>query len=118
MGWVVNIRTAPKMGDRIVNVRIGRISHLLTPGYSWCLRCKTSWPFVKYHATDYAKINGNGHGCFPLCTKCWAELTPMQRLPFYRALIESWYAGGRSKYSGMTFDEEWALVNDAVLAGR
>lgn len=96
-----------------MNPRIGRVSQLLTPSYSWCLRCETTWAFVKWHDTMYG--NG-GHGCIPLCQKCWAELTPLERLPFYRQLIESWHEKW-PQFRDMTFDQEWALVEKAVLGG-
>lgn len=92
-----------------MNLRVGRICQLFAPSYGWCLRCKTPWPFVRCHDTRYG---ADGRGCLPLCEKCWAALTPAQRLPFYRELIESWHAGSE------LFDEEWTLVEAAVLSDR
>ncbi len=66
--------------------RIGPISRIFSPGYGQCGRCRTTWSFVDGHVTDYSKSGG----CFPLCKQCWAELTPAERLPFYRRLWESW----------------------------
>ena len=95
-----------------MNLRIGRIGRLLAPGYGWCLRCRTPWLFVRWHHTFFGS---RCHGCLPLCETCWAELTPAQRLPFYRELIQSWHEEpGR----GLAFDEEWSLVETAVLGGR
>lgn len=94
-----------------MNLRIGRIGRLFAPSYGQCLRCKTPWRFVRYHVTDYHP----NHGCLPLCEKCWAELTPAQRLPFYQELIESWHE--RFDHNELTFREEWALVETAVLSG-
>lgn len=98
------------------NVRIGRFSprlaQWLSCGYGWCLRCKTPWNLVDDHETYYDISNG----CFPLCEKCWTELTPRGRLPFYRELIESWYKD-RSLLNGVTFEDTWAAVQDAVLKG-
>jgi hypothetical protein len=90
-----------------LNIRIGRISHYLSPGYSWCHRCLTAWRFVRWHSTTY---HIKGHGCFPLCEKCWRELTPEQRLPFYRELWVEW---------GMPTDEHhnWPDIAYAVLKG-
>ena len=100
------------MTDVVLNLRIGRVGQLLAPGWGYCLRCKTPWRFVRWHDTQYGT---QGHGCLPLCEKCWAELTPTQRVPFYRELIESWHeAPGRES----AFDEEWAEVEAAVLSGR
>jgi hypothetical protein len=94
----------------MINLRIGRIGQVFAPGYGWCLRCKTPWLFVSWHDTQYG---ADGNGCLPLCEKCWGELTPAQRLPFYRQLIESWHERpGR----GLTLDEEWPLVESAVMS--
>jgi len=82
--------------------RIGRLSRKLgPPGYSWCGRCKTTWNYVHGHSTTYAL----GRACFPLCVKCWAELTPVDRLPYYRQLFDEW---GRD-------DLTWAELKAAVL---
>lgn len=87
------------------DLRIGRISHAVSPGYSACLACGTSWLFVEGHATNYR----DGSGCFPLCEKCWEERTPEERLPFYADLIASWDSA----------DEElWSQVKTAVLEGK
>jgi hypothetical protein len=91
-------------------VRIGRFGQLLAPGYGWCKRCKTPWRFVRYHSTSWSAA-----GCIALCEGCWAELTPQERLPFYRVLVESWHE--RPDLCRLTFDEEWALVESAVLSG-
>lgn len=94
-----------------MNLRIGRIGQLFAPGYGWCFRCKTPWLFVRWHDTQYGS---HGCGCLPLCEKCWVELTPTQRMPFYRALIESWHERpGRT----LALDAEWLLVEAAVLSG-
>lgn len=94
-----------------MNLRLGRMAQLFAPGYSWCLQCKTPWRFVKGHTTKYTQSNG----CFPLCEKCWAELTPEQRLPFYRALIIEW--ARQDCCNGEEFDKTWHDIREAVLAG-
>lgn len=38
-------------------------------------------------------VRENSWGCLPLCERCWAELTPEARLPFYRALYDAWLDG-------------------------
>jgi hypothetical protein len=68
-------------------LRIGRISDLFAPGYSHCGCCRTNWHFVEGHSTY---VPDTGSGMFPLCEQCWAELTPAQRLPFYRKLYDKW----------------------------
>lgn len=71
--------------------RIGTLSHVLSPGYSWCFKCKTTWKFVEGHSTPYVDhASGYGKACFPLCEECWAELTPEERWPYYQMLLDSW----------------------------
>lgn len=92
-----------------INARLGPASRLLAPGYSWCGRCRTSWRFVEGHSTNYTEHRG----CFPLCEACWSELTPEQRLPFYRDLWQSWQADGSDKEPDV-----WNQIESAVLAGK
>lgn len=94
-----------------MNLRIGKISNLLAPGYSHCRRCQTNWRFVTPHDTDWG-----WKGCIALCEKCWRELTPEQRLPYYRSLIEWWHERWPDLRE-LSFNEEWALVEEAVLNG-
>jgi hypothetical protein len=91
---------------RIVwKLRIGRISSYLTPGYSVCGRCRTTWAFVRQHCTNY-----NDHsGMFPLCEQCWAALSPKRRLPYYRKVWRSW---------GKSLDcDDWRSLERNVLNG-
>lgn len=48
---------------------------------------------------------------FPLCEQCWSELTPQNRLPFYRVLFEQW------RFLGSEY-HEWADIERAVLEGK
>lgn len=73
-----------------MNLRIGKISRLVSPGWGSCYRCYTTWNFVKSHITS---INHTS-GCFPLCEKCWAELSVYERIPFYKQLYDSWKTRG------------------------
>ena len=87
-------------------LRIGQQGQAMSPGISWCYRCETPWTFVKSHTTQITRTQG----CFPLCEQCWSELeTPRARMPFYRAMWESWSADGVSSAT------EWALIEAAVL---
>lgn len=87
------------------DTRTGRISRVVSPGYSCCRACGTSWLFVEGHDTPYR----DGSGCFPLCERCWEERTPEERLPFYADLIWSWDSA----------DEElWTQVKTAVMEGK
>ncbi len=62
----------------------------LAPGWSTCGHCDIPWKFVKRHETKCAK----NLWCFPLCEKCWSELTIIQRLPHYQELMGRWGDSG------------------------
>lgn len=94
------------MSDWRPNVRLGPLSQKLAPGFGWCLRCKTAWPFVQKHST----IFNRRCGCFPLCQDCWGELTIPERVPFYRALYDDWLTYG-------PVEDSWEQIESAVLAG-
>jgi hypothetical protein len=89
-----------------MNIRIGSISKILSPSYSSCEKCNTTWKFVKPHYTYYDE----SHGCFSLCEKCWSELTPKERLEFYKISRVSFW---RNKS-----EEEWNMIVNAVLKGK
>ena len=88
-----------------LNLRLGPAVQWMAPGYSWCKRCETPWAFVDEHATYYTERRG----VFALCQMCWAELTPQERLPFYRQVYEEWERLGCA-------DREWPDIERAVLA--
>lgn len=89
-------------------MRIGRVSKILAPGYGWCLRCQTAWLFVKEHVTEYTPQRG----MFPLCQKCWNELIPQTRLPFYLELWE------KSNFTAAHNVSLWSDVERAVFSGK
>lgn len=92
----------------VVGFRLGPISQRLTPGFSWCHRCGTTWPFVDSHTTFYA----DHRGCFPLCKQCWAECkTPAERLPYYRELWDEWTQRGERD------QDKWEAIQAAVEKG-
>lgn len=91
-----------------MNIRIGSISKILSPSYSSCEKCNTTWKFVESHHTDYDEKNGKG--CFSLCEKCWSELTPKERLEFYKI--------SRALFWRNNSEEEWNMIVNAVLEGK
>lgn len=95
----------------LLQVRIGRVSHLLAPGFGDCGRCHTNWHFCEGHSTKYTET----HGCFPLCEACWSELTPERRLPYYRDLFEQWM---RDDPADDETKHRWPLIEVAVLSGK
>lgn len=96
----------------------GFFARLIYPFYSACGRCGMPWGATKNHVT---KVTEN-RGIFPLCEKCWKDLTPQERLPYYRKLYESWLKtapktlpdGTPYKGTNMTWEE----IEAAVLAGK
>ncbi len=88
------------------------ISSITSSGYSGCQRCKTKWGGLfkaKYHVTYYCE----NKGCFPLCQICWEELTPIQRLSYYKILISEWL-----EYNTVVEFDEILQIHKAVLEGK
>lgn len=112
LGWASTSDKPNHQEEEVMNLRLGPMGKLLAPGWGDCLRCHTPWKFVHYHTTSWGRS-----GCIALCEKCWAELTPQERLPFYRQLVELWHHEYPETKPGLSFDEEWALVEPVVLAG-
>ena len=77
-----------------------------SPGYSWCGKCKNTWDRVDGHSTMYTRRGGFAIGMFPLCEKCWSELTSEKRLPYYYKLWKSWPKENRS---------DWSIIKKAVM---
>lgn len=76
-----------------------------------CFRCKTPTKYVNWHVTDVPR---QGDGCFCLCVKCWTDLAPEQRLPFYRRLFDYWMSSG-----GMDDPpRRWSNYAEAILNER
>jgi hypothetical protein len=90
----------------VINLRLGPLSRILAPGFGWCRCCKTPWKFVEGHSTQYTRNSG----CFPLCKWCWRDLSPHQRLPYYREMWEDWNRTGPD-------DSRWEDIERAVLEG-
>ncbi len=86
-------------------MRLGRISQWFAPGYSWCVRCKTSWRFIEPHVTPYTgNVYEGGRGAFALCEKCWQESSLPERIAYYI-----------DRFGGQ---EEWPLIKAAVRSGK
>ncbi len=94
----------------------GFFARQIFPLYSWCGRCGMPWRVTKNHMTG---VNERG-GMFPLCESCWKDMTPQERLPYYRKLYESWLRpvilpdGTPYKGTNLTWEE----IEAAVLAGK
>ena len=61
-------------------------------------------------------------GLFVLCEPCWAECTPEERLPYYRAQWEEWatimHAGTATVAQVEELHARWPLIRVAVLVGK
>lgn len=114
------------------------IERALSPGIGTCYRCCRPWKCpaqrrigprtwqqqgynrlfnlvgVDEHSTPYGPHTRYGQmsGCFPLCERCWSNLTPETRLPYYEALIDKWITMGTSKS-----DDDLASILVSVKAG-
>ena len=95
----------------------GFFAWLVSPMYSWCGRCGMPWSVTKHHETRVTEVSG----IFPLCEICWKDLTPQDRLPYYRNLYESWrktmpetLPDGSPAKLNLTLEE----IEAAVLAGK
>lgn len=99
-----------------------------SPGLGSCARYRTSWAFVDSHGTNYTDCSGVSI----LCEECWAELTPMERVPFYRVWWEQTHWAtmldlDRPTYPYCQFPtreariadsvDTWPRLLEAVLAG-
>lgn len=88
------------------------------PGRGFCFRCGMPWVEslsgrMNYHSTRFSK----SEGCFPLCQYCWERLTPTERLPFYRTLLEDWKRYGDPDHNGTSWDDLWDMIEIAVFKG-
>ncbi len=91
------------------------LSRALAPRLSYCARCRTSFFGKLIHNDPHSTNFAPGRWCFPLCEKCWAVLTPSQRLPYYDALVNRWIAG--LPENAVEYDRARDAIREAVLAG-
>ncbi len=92
----------------------GAIESFFNPTYSRCYRCGRPWGTAMHHTTNYTE----GLGCFPLCQKCWGELSPKERLPFYKKLLLKWQKGEPKDHNGISWQQTWKEIEKAVLNGK
>ena len=93
------------IGMSFLNLRIGSLSRAISPRHiARCGDCQTTFWWVEKHIT-YSVYGG----IFPLCEKCWRDLTVEQRLPHYSDLLA---------LDGVGFDvDECRAVLAAVRSG-
>jgi uncharacterized protein with PIN domain len=68
-----------------LNMRIGSISKILFPDYSFCKKCNSTWNVVREKTVMYDKNNG----CFAICEKCWDDLDYYSRYGYYHRAFAS-----------------------------
>jgi hypothetical protein len=136
-------------GERL-GVGIAASPHLHSMG---CFRCQRSSELCDHHATWWWSVTEaqknfyrewvgdpfvdvvGGEGCSPLCEDCWRELSPDERLPYYKALYDLWESqrkfwpapvtapdGSKSFIDGDRYkpkgEREWQAIEAAVRAGQ
>jgi hypothetical protein len=93
--------------------KIGDEQRPLYPDCGTCYYCGRPWPVCKAHDTPYNDYKS----CFPLCEDCWEELTPQERLPYYRQLWFKWKSFGHKDCNGVPWETTWEIMKQAVMAG-
>jgi hypothetical protein len=103
----------------------GELLSLLLPGLGRCYRCGIPWYFPHWWFGRFGTESHNtnfspGRGCFPLCEWCWSRLTPKDRLPYYRMLMNLWVVQHRTQELGaLPFpQDDWPAIQAAVLEGK
>ncbi len=94
---------------------IGFVSRQFDPGMGICGHCGCTWVFAKFHNTPYEY--GEDNTCSTLCEACWRDLTPEQRLPYYRDLYKRWQKWGYDTHNSTPWEQVWEAMETAVLAG-
>jgi hypothetical protein len=96
-------------------IRLGASERSMCPNNSFCYRCGRPWCAAQGHDTQYTE----GSACFPLCEECWLELTPKERLPFYRHLVDDWIQDAKlTRTSIEEYGIKWREIEYAVLDGN
>lgn len=100
------------------NLRIGSVTQRLTSRWWYCLRCGTTLIFVDAHNTWYKETPGERVGCKALCKKCWRELPPEERLPFYTKYFSQQLEAAGDATERLQLEQEQELIVEAVLQGK
>ena len=100
--------------DLDIRKELAVLLKLLYPEKSSCRRCGIPWIDAEWHSTS---INAQ-EGLFPLCKKCWEQLSIKERLPFYRELFDSRLESNSQEICDSVIQENWEEIEKAVLAGK
>jgi hypothetical protein len=61
------------------------------PGMSWCLHCGKTWNSVEIRSIGYStKMPDFGSGMFPVCKKCFDELSSDEIFAYCKELVDKW----------------------------
>jgi hypothetical protein len=115
----------------------GTITHAMFPQYSWCLRCKTTWNLVESRSVNYIACSEEQRrkwwietikqdppprykdyptsGIFALCTECWDQLTPQERLVYYEELWHMYDRTHDGRIDQHTVDLSWEEIQTRIL---
>ena len=125
--------------------RVALAEFLPQTKYGNCSRCGLEWFYVNSHCTtcsdvitdsiktEYGRSYWGEWGFCPICTYCWEELTPKERLPFYKKSWDENTKEFRDILNDRKISKEikeltrkeirkqkdnWILVEKAVLDGK
>jgi phage terminase large subunit GpA-like protein len=84
--------------------------------WQWCSKCGTSYRYTRPHVTRYARTEAGVRITFPLCEKCWAPLTPQQRMEYYARLWLDRHETAKAR-GEQTDVREWEEIKAAVRIG-
>lgn len=91
---------------KTMNIRIGKISQWLpytklsSPYLSFCLKCNTTWSFVKCKEIRYDTFSFH----FALCKKCFSESSIEERIFFYT----------KSDFIGNSSNFKKSIINNII----
>lgn len=97
---------------------LGLFTRFLYPFCGGCGRCWVSWKVVDHYSVKYTTTSGEPQGTYIFCVLCKEELSPDERLPYYRRLYIRWmkmYDGYSRVHDGP--EVSWDVLKDAVLKG-
>ncbi len=70
------------MDWRKSNIRLGKISQYIFPGFGFCSKCNSTWNLVQSKSFGYSECSGH----FALCEKCYDDCTIDERIYYYTSI--------------------------------
>lgn len=87
---------------------ISVVTHPFVGGGMKCFKCHRSHKICKMRETQIS----DHEAIIVLCVACWYELTPKQRIPYYKLLMIDWLDYDEDAW------EDWPEIEKAVLEGK